>query len=205
MRHHARLRHREGQECADREKRDQSVGDAAESNEQDPGGNCQIQYADREHEPAPDDGKRPRQEIVLGNQAAHPRKIDEARIGGEAQHAQHAADRDIIKNAAADDCAGQLRKDALISLLRLVHRADLIGMGKIGDAGEQHPEYRHDRGQGTMGGLDHRLTERADAVADRLDPGHRRATGRERPQQQPDADRFAAAGGSAAAAPPARD
>jgi hypothetical protein len=40
---------------------------------------------------------------------------------------------------------------SVISFLRLVDRANLIGLGTIGDAGEQHPKNRHDRGQGAMG------------------------------------------------------
>lgn len=78
----------------------------------------------------------------------------------------------------------------MVSLLGLVHGADLIGIGKICDTGEQYAEYRYDRRQRAMGGLDHWLAQGADAVADRLDPCHRRTTGGERSQQKPDADRL---------------
>ncbi len=60
-----------------------------------------------------------------------------------------------------------------------------------GNAGEQQPERRTDDGQRPVGVGDDRLTERADAVRHRLDPGHRGTPGRKGAHQQPQADGFA--------------
>ena len=46
-----------------------------------PCGDGKKDNADREDQAASDYRKGARQKVVLGNQAAHPRKIDKARIG----------------------------------------------------------------------------------------------------------------------------
>ena len=81
MQHHAGLRQREGQKGADGEERDQMVGDAAKHHQQQPRGKTEVEYADRENQPAADHCKGPGKIPVFSHHAAKAGKIDEAGVG----------------------------------------------------------------------------------------------------------------------------
>ena len=113
------------------------VGDAVKSDQQQSRGDRQIDDADRIHQTAADGRERPRQELILRHQSAHPRKADEAGIRGQAKNAERAGDRHVIKHAASRDRADELRQHALVAGLRLVHGHDAVGRRQIGNAAEQ--------------------------------------------------------------------
>jgi len=58
MHHHAGLRQREGQKGADREERNQPVGNAAEHDQQRAGATGEVENADREDQASPGNGER---------------------------------------------------------------------------------------------------------------------------------------------------
>lgn len=140
MQHHTGLRQREGQKGADGEERDQMVGDAVKHHQQQPRGKTEVEYADRENQPATNHrewlGKIP----VFSHHAAKAGKIDEAGVGRKREHAEQAADGNVIENTVADHGMRKLRKNALIAVLLLVHRADAIACRQEGDAAEQKPQ-----------------------------------------------------------------
>ena len=103
---------------------------------------------------------------------------------------QSTADGDAVENSVADHGACELCQEALIAGLRLIHGGDVIAPHEVGNAGNQYDKNGADCPKRSLRPLHHRLTEGTHAVADRLDPGDRDATGSERAEKQPDADRL---------------
>ena len=188
--HHAGLRQRECQEGADREQRDQIIGDPAEREQEQARGAREIENADREDEPPAGDREGSRQIAILRDHPAQTRKGDEARIGRQRQHAQERRDGDIVQHALADDRSRELRKNAAIVGLRLVCGADAISCREIRDADQEKAQNNDDRRQCAMAIPDRRIAEFAHPVADRLDARHGGAAAGKGPQQQPEPDRL---------------
>ena len=144
---HAGLREREGEKRADREQRNQPIGDAAENDEQERRQAGQDVDPERVHEPAAAGREDPRQEAVLGDQPAEPREVGEAGVGRQREDHQDRADGDVVERSGADDGRDQLRQDALIAGDARLGGADVVNPSKVGDAGQQHDQDPDDRRQ----------------------------------------------------------
>ena len=86
-------------ERPDGEERDQTIGHAAEDDEQRAGERREEDDAGRVDEAAPRVRERLGQEPVERERAAEAGEVGEARVGGEAEHGHHAADRDVVERA----------------------------------------------------------------------------------------------------------
>jgi hypothetical protein len=74
--HHPRLRYGEGQECADRVQGNEAVGDPAEADQEQGGGDGQEPDAGGVDQPPVRQGERARQKVVAGDQPAQAREVD---------------------------------------------------------------------------------------------------------------------------------
>ena len=89
-----------------------------------------------------------REIVVLRDGAAQSRKVSKGGVGGERQHGENGADRNVVENTAARDGREQYRKNALVAGLAGIGGLDAIGMNQKCDAGQHHDEQRDDDGQG---------------------------------------------------------
>ena len=124
---------------------------------------------------------------ITGDHLTEPRKASKTRVRRECQHGQHTTNGQVIENAAA--CYGlyNLRKDALITRLFLMHSSDRVTTAENCYAAEQQREDYDDCRESALGISDSRLSKRTDSVANRLHAGHCRATACKRAKQQPKA------------------
>ena len=124
----------------------------------------------------------------LAIKPAQAREIDEAGVGRQAQHRQHAAHRHVVEPAPSRPPRRPVATARSGSRTGPDPSRRSDRRGQVGDSAQQHRQNRHDQRQRAVGVLDRRLLERADAVADGLDAGHGGAAAGERPQQQPQPD-----------------
>ena len=126
-------------ERADREERNEPIGDAAERDEQRAREHGEDDDALRVHEAPAANRERIGEEAVLGEHAAEARKVGEARVRREREHRHHRSDGDVVEGAAPHDRADEHREHALVAGLSRIGRGDAVRAREVGDAGEQEP------------------------------------------------------------------
>jgi hypothetical protein len=124
--HHPELRQGERQKCPDREQRDQPIGDAPERDQQRPREDRQRDDAARVDQTPAALGEELGQVAILGEHPTEPRKVGEARVGGERQHRDDGRHGDGVERAPADDGAHEHGQDALIAILPGLGGADAV-------------------------------------------------------------------------------
>ena len=193
MRDHAPLREREREERADREQGDPGCSVIPNATSSTPAVEGQVRDADGEHEPPADDRERLGQVAIAGDVPAQAREVDEAGVRGEREHrragARSRCDRSEPRPATA---AGELRQHALVARAASWSMAEMpYARHERADPAAGSASSATDRGSACGARAGAGLLERADAVADGLDPGHRGAAARERAEQEPDRDGLA--------------
>src|SRR5262249_19350285 len=150
----------------------------------------QDRYPESVYEPATDAGKGLGQVTVVGDLAAQAWEARKAGIGRQRKHGEHGSNRNVIEYAAPDDSADDLRNDALISRLLLIHRADVIDFDQRGDPGQQDAQDQHYNGQSALGVANGRPGESIHSITYRLDASHGSTAAGKRAEQQPYAERL---------------
>ncbi len=185
MRDHPGLRHRERQERADREERNEPIGDAAEHDEQRAREHGKDDDALRVDETPAPDRERVRKKAVFGEHATDARKVGKARVRRKREHGHDRSNRQVVERAPPHDGGDQHRDDALVAGLSRIGRGDAVRAREVRDAREQDRQNDDDRGERALRVRDRRRPEERDAVADGLHAGHRGTAVRERPHQNP--------------------
>ena len=130
---------------------------------------------------------RPGQETVLGDKTRQRRETIEAGVGAEEQDCRarrlQQGKQDVSEGPTAEDRPGDLGQHRRVSGDVWSRVGDV---GQPNDAEQQEPEQTRHHGQRLAGVGALRLAEDIDRVGDRLDPGQRCATVRERAQKHQD-------------------
>jgi hypothetical protein len=125
-------------ESADGIERDKPVRDATEKDENAATEHGQDHDAVGVDEPAPAIAEDVREVVVLRNGAAETRKIGEGGVGGQRENDKDGADRQIVKQAFAENRGGEHGENTLVAGLTRICRRDSVILYEIRDSRQQH-------------------------------------------------------------------
>ncbi len=114
MANHACLREREGHEGADGEEWDESIGDAAEGDEDERGKDREDDDAFGVDKAAAADREELGEIAVFGDGAAETREVGEGGVGGKRKQDEDARNRDVVHDALAGYGGGDHAEQALV-------------------------------------------------------------------------------------------
>src|SRR5262249_45835889 len=176
MGHHPKLRERERTECADGKQRDEVVGDAAKSNQEQAGHDGQSDDSVGKNQAPSAFGEKRRHKSIFSKQSADAREIRETGLRRERGDNENGGDSNVVKNSVPGNGTYELRKNGLITRLLLVHRMNFVDWRKIADRKQEGREHNNNYCECPLGSWHFRFLKKRYAVADGLHTGHRSAT-----------------------------
>src|SRR5260370_41539451 len=187
---HAELREREGQEGSHGVERDQLVCDAIEEDQQETSQQGENDNAVSVDQATAAVSEGVRQIDVLGNGAAEPREIGERGVCRKRKNEKYRSDREVIKNAFAENGGDEHGEKALIAWLPCVGCCNAVNFDEIGNSREQNSQKKNDDRQRALRVFDSGLAEGLHAIADCFDSRQRGAAAGGNCQQKPQRDGF---------------